>query len=141
MQKIIPKQAIPIRFYHRAALQESQYQYNDKRDANLPNSQAALQVLVSYLVNNELVEIRKPVLVRQANLPYGYDKLSPGIISQKSVAESAFCQTVSVSSPSIFIGSVVLLILIWYCFELSIFCVYKASVMKNIKKIGKQPFI
>jgi LmbE family N-acetylglucosaminyl deacetylase len=70
-------------YYHRASLQENQYQYDDKGDANLPDRQAALQVYISYLVNNELVEIQKPVQVRQANLPFGYDKytlkLAPAI--------------------------------------------------------------
>ena len=70
-------------YYHRTSLQESQYQYDDNRDANLPNSRPALQANVSYLVNSELVEIQLPVQVWQANLPFGYDahtlKVAPAI--------------------------------------------------------------
>lgn len=61
-------------YFSRASIQESQYELHDKQYQNLPGTLAALQVSVSYLINKELVEIRLPVQVSQANLPYGYDK-------------------------------------------------------------------
>jgi len=70
-------------YYHRATLTESKYKYDDNSDANLPSSQAAIIASANYLVNNVMVEIQKPVEVRQANLPYGYNryilKLAPAI--------------------------------------------------------------
>ena len=61
-------------YFTRNSLQENQYQLNDKQYENLPWSAPPLQVSASYVINNELVEIQMPVQVRQANLPYGYDK-------------------------------------------------------------------
>ncbi|MGI8582186.1 MAG: PIG-L family deacetylase [Chitinophagaceae bacterium] len=62
--------------FTRKALQENQYQSYDKQYENLPWSKPPLQVSASYIINNELVEIEIPVQVRQANLPYGYDKFT-----------------------------------------------------------------
>jgi LmbE family N-acetylglucosaminyl deacetylase len=61
-------------YFTRNSLQENQYQLPDKQYENLPWSTPALQVSASYVINNQLVEIQMPVQVRQANLPYGYDK-------------------------------------------------------------------
>ncbi len=61
-------------YFGRNSLQENQYQLNDKQYENLPWSAPALKISASYVINNELVEIQMPVQVRQANLPYGYDK-------------------------------------------------------------------
>ena len=61
-------------YFTRNSLQENQYHLQDKQYENLPWSADALQVSASYLINNELIEIQMPVQVRQANLPYGYDK-------------------------------------------------------------------
>ncbi|MEJ7674108.1 MAG: hypothetical protein WKF59_15760 [Chitinophagaceae bacterium] len=62
--------------FTRKSLQENQYQSYDKQYENLPWSKPPLQVSASYIINNELVEIEIPVQVRQANLPYGYDKFT-----------------------------------------------------------------
>lgn len=61
-------------YFRRKSLHENEYQLPDKQYENLPWSAPALQVSASYLVNNQLVGITMPVQVRQANLPYGYDK-------------------------------------------------------------------
>jgi hypothetical protein len=61
-------------YFGRISLQESQYQVQEKQYENLPWGAVALKVSASYLINNELIEIQMPVQVRQANLPYGYDK-------------------------------------------------------------------
>ncbi len=70
-------------YFMRNTLQENQYQLQDKQYENLPWSSPALQISATYLLNNELVEIKMPVQVRQANLPYGYNKytlkLAPAI--------------------------------------------------------------
>lgn len=70
-------------YFSRASIQESEYQLRDMQDENMPGSAAALRVAAAYLVNDEWVEISKPVQVRQANLPYGYDlytlKIAPAI--------------------------------------------------------------
>ncbi|MBA2562967.1 MAG: PIG-L family deacetylase [Chitinophagaceae bacterium] len=61
-------------YFNRKSVQENQYQLQDKQYENLPWSAPALQVSASYVINNQLIEIQMPVQVRQANLPYGYDK-------------------------------------------------------------------
>jgi LmbE family N-acetylglucosaminyl deacetylase len=61
-------------YFSRNSLQENQYQLLDKQYENLPWNASPLQISASYSINNELVEIQIPVQVRQANLPYGYDK-------------------------------------------------------------------
>jgi len=61
-------------YFARNSLQESLYQLGDQTSENLPWSTPPLQVSVSYVINNELVEVRMPVQVRQANLPFGYNK-------------------------------------------------------------------
>lgn len=61
-------------YFNRKSLTENQYQLRDARDENLPWSAPAIQVSASYSINGQLVEMRLPVQVRQANLPYGYNK-------------------------------------------------------------------
>lgn len=61
-------------YYHRSSLQDSHYQYDEKENSNLPNNSPALLASITYLVQDVMVEIKKPVEVKQANLPYGYDK-------------------------------------------------------------------
>ncbi len=61
-------------YFGRNSLQENQYQLKDKQYENLPWSSPVLKVSASYKINNELIEIQMPVEVRQANLPYGYNK-------------------------------------------------------------------
>lgn len=61
-------------YFGRKSIQENLYQLDDKQYENLPWSTPALQVSASYILNDQLIEIRMPVQVRQANLPYGYDK-------------------------------------------------------------------
>jgi hypothetical protein len=61
-------------YFGRDSLQQNQYQLHDKQYENLPWSEPVLKVSASYAINNELVDIQMPVQVRQANLPYGYDK-------------------------------------------------------------------
>lgn len=61
-------------YFGRHSLQDNQYQLHDKQYENLPWSAPDLKVSASYIINNQLVEIQMPVQVRQANLPYGYDK-------------------------------------------------------------------
>ncbi|GEO12263.1 PIG-L family deacetylase [Segetibacter aerophilus] len=63
-------------YFSRQSIQESQYQIKDSENENLPWSASPLQMSASYIVNNQLIEIQMPVQVRQANLPYGYDKYS-----------------------------------------------------------------
>ncbi len=70
-------------YFSRTSIQESQYELHDKQYQNLPRATPPLQVSASYMINNEPVEIRMPVQVSQANLPYGYDrytlKVAPAI--------------------------------------------------------------
>ncbi|MCW3109523.1 MAG: LmbE family protein [Segetibacter sp.] len=61
-------------YFNRQSIQESQYQLQNKQYENLPWSTPALQVAASYMINDQFVELQMPVQVRQANLPYGYDK-------------------------------------------------------------------
>ena len=63
-------------YFGRNSLQENQYQLHDKQYEHLPWGTPALQVSASYIINNELIQIQMPVQVRQANLPYGYDKFT-----------------------------------------------------------------
>ncbi|MCW3119948.1 MAG: LmbE family protein [Chitinophagaceae bacterium] len=70
-------------YWHRGSLQENNYQNDTNLSANLPRNEAALQAYASYRINDELVVIQKPVQVRQANLPYGFDqynlKIAPAL--------------------------------------------------------------
>lgn len=61
-------------YFSRTSIQESQYKLHDMQYQNLSRTSAPLLVSASYLINNEPVEIRMPVQVSQANLPYGYNK-------------------------------------------------------------------
>lgn len=61
-------------YFYRNSLQQNQYLLQDKQYENLPWGMPAAKVLVTYSINKETVEIQVPVQVRQANLPYGYDK-------------------------------------------------------------------
>ncbi len=63
-------------YFGRNSLQDNQYQLQDKQYENLPWGTPALQVSASYVINNELIQMQMPVQVRQANLPYGYDKFT-----------------------------------------------------------------
>lgn len=70
-------------YFSRTSIQESEYQVREKQDENLPSTVPDIRVFTSYRVTNELVEVLRPVQVRQANLPYGYNlytlKLAPAI--------------------------------------------------------------
>lgn len=70
-------------YYHRNSLAENKYKYDDNSEINLPHNQPAITASATYVVNDVLVEIRKPVEVWQANLPYGYNryilKVAPAI--------------------------------------------------------------
>ncbi len=70
-------------YFFRNSLEENQYQFKDKQYENLPWGAPAMKISTTYSINNELVEIQSPVLVRQPNLPYGYDmyslKVAPAI--------------------------------------------------------------
>ncbi|MCW3080733.1 PIG-L family deacetylase, partial [Segetibacter sp.] len=61
-------------YFSRQSIQESQYELKGAENENLPWATSPLQVSASYAIHNQLIEIRMPVQVRQANLPYGYDK-------------------------------------------------------------------
>lgn len=63
-------------YFSRQSIQESQYQLQDKKYENLPWAPPVLQATVSYLVNNESIDIQLPVQVNQSNLPYGYNRYS-----------------------------------------------------------------
>jgi LmbE family N-acetylglucosaminyl deacetylase len=63
-------------YFSRASLQESQYDLHDKQYQNLPHASPPLLVSAAYLINNEPVEIKIPVQVSEANLPFGYDKFT-----------------------------------------------------------------
>lgn len=67
-------QAFSQPYFTRKSLQENQYHLLDRQFENLPWSSSTLQVAASYMVNDQLIEMKLPVQVRQANLPYGYDK-------------------------------------------------------------------
>ena len=70
-------------YFSRASIQDSEYQSLRKESENLPANGADLQVLVSYVINGETVKIVRPVQVRQAALPFGYNhytlKVAPAI--------------------------------------------------------------
>lgn len=70
-------------YYHRMSLQESAYQIDNPRSANLPGNQAAIQVYGSYRINGQPVTIKRPVWSRQANLPFGFEnyrlKIAPAL--------------------------------------------------------------
>ncbi len=61
-------------YFGRNSLQENQYELHEKEYENLPWSTPALRVSASYLINDQLIKIQAPVLTRQANLPYGYNR-------------------------------------------------------------------
>lgn len=78
-----PKAAFSQPYFSRASIQESAYQVQEKQSENLPAGNPDLQVVLSYLINGELIEVRRPVLVRQSALPFGYNqytlKVAPAI--------------------------------------------------------------
>ena len=72
---IVPENAAYSQpYFTRKFIQENLYQLHDKQYEHLPWCAPDLKVTASYIINNELVEIQTPVQVRQANLPYGYNK-------------------------------------------------------------------
>ena len=63
-------------YFSRSSMQEDLYELQDKQFENLPWSNPELQAVVSYTVNDELVDLRMPVQVTQANLPDGYNQFT-----------------------------------------------------------------
>lgn len=61
-------------YFGRKSIQESQYQLFDTLSENLPLGSPSLIIEAAYLINGQLIKMQSRVQVRQANLPYGYDK-------------------------------------------------------------------
>lgn len=70
---LVPEQAaFSRRYYYRDSIKGNQYQVRDSSFLHLPARAPALEVLAVYEIEGEQVEVRVPVRVREANLPYGY---------------------------------------------------------------------
>jgi hypothetical protein len=59
--------------FSRASIQESRYTISDQTQRHQPSAGSALDVIVRYEVSGVPVEIRRPVVRLDPNLPYGYD--------------------------------------------------------------------
>jgi LmbE family N-acetylglucosaminyl deacetylase len=59
--------------FSRASIQESRYTISDRTQRYQPSAGSVLDVIVGYEVGGVPVEIRRPVVRLDPNLPYGYD--------------------------------------------------------------------
>jgi hypothetical protein len=61
-------------YFTRKSIHENQYQLKGNQFENLPEATQELMIAASIIINSQLIEMQIPVQVREANLPYGYNK-------------------------------------------------------------------
>jgi LmbE family N-acetylglucosaminyl deacetylase len=70
----VPENATLTRpHFLRASIQETRYTVADQRQRYQPSADSALEAVGRYSVSGVAVEIRRPVMRLESNLPYGYD--------------------------------------------------------------------
>jgi LmbE family N-acetylglucosaminyl deacetylase len=78
----------PGPYFYRTSPGASRYEVREPAHRHLPYGPAALSVTATYLVEGQAVEVRQPVLTREANLPYGYIERTLRVLTPIAVSLS-----------------------------------------------------
>ncbi len=60
------------RYFYRTSIRENMYTLRNTAYAHMPAAPVSLEVIARYEVGGEEIVLRRPVVTREANLPYGY---------------------------------------------------------------------
>jgi hypothetical protein len=97
---VAPEEAITRPRFTRASIQSARYTVADEAAVARPAGHSGLEVVAQYDIAGIPVEIRRPVLRVEANLPYGLDARSLAVVPAMSISLSPAHAIVPTSNPS-----------------------------------------